>query len=53
LPTHEPRLQTVGLRPDDRERSVGAPISPDDAEAAASAENPASKGESRTQHALH
>ncbi len=47
LPTHQPRLQTVGLRPDEGERSPGARASPDEAGP------PADEGEAREQHALH
>jgi len=30
LPTHQPRLKSVGMRPDDRERSIGAAAAQDD-----------------------
>ncbi|MCD6681913.1 MAG: cardiolipin synthase ClsB [Burkholderiaceae bacterium] len=47
LPTHEPRLKTVGLRPDEGERSPGARAAQDEAGP------PAGEGERREQHALH
>lgn len=47
LPTHEPQLQTVGLRPDDVERSSGARAVLGDVERAAQ------EGEYRREHALH
>jgi len=47
LPTHEPRLQTVGLQPADGERSPGA------SDLRGESEQPAREGEAREQHALH
>ncbi|HEY0877470.1 MAG TPA: cardiolipin synthase ClsB [Zeimonas sp.] len=62
LPTHEPQLHTVGLRPDDGERSVAARVPNDGAERVdergrtdpgASLEGGPAEGDGRAQHALH
>lgn len=55
LPTHEPELRTVGMRPDDRERG-SASRSPGDRLVRtddATVHNDDSDGEGRPQHAMH
>jgi len=47
LPTHEPRLHTVGMRPDASERAIGARSVHDDTA------RDAREGERRPQHVLH
>ncbi len=55
LPTHEPELRTVGLRPDDRERgSAGrSPGEPGGRSSEESLHSDDPEGEGRRQHAVH